>query len=82
MCQELIAKCSSPDCPSKENWVGQLASWSESLSKPKILFRYQTGDEENSTTARAFLDLKRTVEKHLSEQSAALVEFSKKSHNH
>jgi len=80
-CQELIKKCSSSSCPPEEKWVGQLASWSDSLSKPDILFQYQTGDEENSSTAEAFLELKRTVEKHLSEQSAALVEFSKKSHN-
>lgn len=81
VCQDLIRKCSSLDRPSGQNWVGQLASWSETISSPDILFQYDTGDEENSTTARAFLELKRTVEKQLSEQSTALVEFSKKSHN-
>ena len=80
-CQDLVRQSSSPDRPAKQKWVGQLATWSESISSTDNLFQNETGDEENSTTAKALLELKATVEKHLSEQSKAFVEFIKKSHN-
>jgi hypothetical protein len=67
--------------PDATHWMGQLASWTETIAKPSILFRYCRDDETNSRDAKSFLELKRFVERQLPETGHRLKEFSNRAHN-
>ena len=80
-CQALLEQFTKPISAKRQHWVGQLASWTTQFATPVILFQYKPGDENDSQAAKAFLEIRAIVESSLSEEAAALVEFSKKTHN-